>query len=470
MITVQQKKALKKYLALVTDQESALSYEELIGFLYGIAITPEAIAPDEWLPTIFADGLQASSGRDELAAMIACFTEASNSLIADFQANTLEFPYDLSRLKKKDFDSMYLWTDGFDEALALRPEIWEPEEMLFLSEEKADSVFFSLMIIAGITDPEASQEFFATIPDEIFQEAFPDFDPETEERETQLFAFLLASLPLAFATLQDYARSISKKSPSPKKRAKKPIPIRSAAASPTPSCGGCGSSKEQSSCAGKKEGGCGNLTLVPTTAAKKSTVIQGRFPKKGASAASSPVYQLKITLQGAKPPIWRRIQVPGITTLALLHEVIQICMGWTDYHLHQFIIEKTKYTLPDSDGDLLGSRDERSFTLQALAAKLEPHFQYIYDFGDDWQHRIQVEKILAAGEGHPYPVLLAGKRACPPEDIGGLPGYLELLEISGDPESEEFETTMAWLGEDFSPESFDRAEIAEINMRLKGLS
>ena len=469
MITTQQKKTLKKFLAMAPDQEIVFSYEELTGFLFGIAMTPDLIAPSEWLPIIFDGNLPAKkTSKDDLDAMLSCLLEVYNTLVADFQADALLFPFDLNRLKKKDFELMYLWTAGFDEALALRPEIWEPEEMPFLSEEKADSVFFSLMIISGITDPDSSHDFFSTIPDEIFQEAFPEFDPVTEERDAQLFAFLLASLPLAIETLQDYARIVSKNGPSKKKRAKKPIPIRSAVTKPASSCTDCGSGKQQP-CGSKKGEGCANLTLVPGTAAKKSTVIQGKFPRKGAGNTPAPVYQLKITLQGAKPPIWRRIQVPGTTTLAKLHSIIQVSMGWTDSHLHQFIVGKTYYALPDPDNDP-ASRDERNFTLHALADTLEPHFQYIYDFGDDWQHRIQVEKVLAAGDGHPYPVLLTGKRACPPEDIGGIDGYMNMLEFSSDPDSEEFEEALTYLGEDFSSESFGRAEITEINETLKELT
>jgi len=171
-------------------------------------------------------------------------------------------------------------------------------------------------------------------------------------------------------------------------------------------------------------------------------------------ADDSPVYQLKVTLKGSKPPIWRRIQVRGNTTLAKLHGIIQTAMGWTDSHLHQFTIDGVSYGTPDPDGEL-ELKSERRVKLGQLVARGKARFRYEYDFGDSWDHEIEVEQILPPEPGVRYPVCLAGKLACPPEDCGGIWGYVEFLEAIGNPEHEEHEAMLEWVGGAFAPEAFD---------------
>jgi hypothetical protein len=172
------------------------------------------------------------------------------------------------------------------------------------------------------------------------------------------------------------------------------------------------------------------------------------------------VYQLKITLRGIRPPIWRRVLVPGKFNLNKLHDVIQIAMGWTDSHLHQFIINGEPYGVPDAD-DWEPVRDERRYSLIKIAPQEKSKFSYEYDFGDSWQHIILVEKILAPEAGVKYPVCIKGKRACPPEDVGGIWGYEEFLEAIRDPKHEEYDSYLEWLGEEFDPERCDLEEINE---------
>lgn len=206
-------------------------------------------------------------------------------------------------------------------------------------------------------------------------------------------------------------------------------------------------------------------------------IIEGKSPKprKPRVAATKPVipeaaYQLKVTLSHCKPPIWRRILVPGHLSLAKLHDVLQICLGWTDSHLHQFIIDKTYYGRPDfvEDWGLARILDERRHRLGSLGLETGSGFSYEYDFGDSWDHKIKVEKIVPTEENPPkHPVLLGGKRACPPEDVGGPYGYQGFLEIIADPEHEEHEETLEWLGSGFDPDFFDLARINKILMKIK---
>ncbi len=175
------------------------------------------------------------------------------------------------------------------------------------------------------------------------------------------------------------------------------------------------------------------------------------------------VYQFKITLKGIKPAIWRRIQVPETYNFWDLHVAIQDAMGWEDYHLHEFLIthpktkEKVNIGIPDEESKIWGQeiipehkqKIAKWFTMENKVA------EYTYDFGDDWKHKIQLEKILPRDKNTNYPVCIAGKRACPPEDCGGEWGYVDLIEAIEDPDHPEHEEMLEWAGEDFDPDYFD---------------
>jgi hypothetical protein len=150
-----------------------------------------------------------------------------------------------------------------------------------------------------------------------------------------------------------------------------------------------------------------------------------------APSDSSLTYQIRVSLDGARPPVWRRIVVPGSTTLAKLHDILQVAMGWEDYHLHQFTIAGKRYGNREHDEGELGFIDERRHTLQSLFPEKGVRFRYQYDFGDGWEHTLVVEKIVPIGQGGHRPVCVAGAHACPPEDVGGIGGYAEYLAASG---------------------------------------
>lgn len=177
------------------------------------------------------------------------------------------------------------------------------------------------------------------------------------------------------------------------------------------------------------------------------------------------VYQLKVTLRNSKPPIWRRLLVLDSSTLYDLHIIIQIVMGWTDYHLHQFIIEGQYYGVPDPD-DWEPMIDERRYRLNQIVSSENYKFVYEYDFGDSWEHEIVLEKILPPDPNVKYPICIKGKRACPPEDIGGVWGYEEFLEIMKDPAHEEYDSYVEWLGDEFDPEEFDLEEINQVLQKI----
>ncbi len=173
--------------------------------------------------------------------------------------------------------------------------------------------------------------------------------------------------------------------------------------------------------------------------------------------APSEIYQIKVTLKNSKPPIWRRLLVPSNITLARLHDIIQVAMGWQDYHLHQFTIGGVYYGEPEPDMDWVEVRDERRFHLNQLSPGAK--FVYEYDFGDGWEHVVLIEKALPPDPERRYPVCIKGRRACPPEDVGGIWGYEEFLKAIQDPKHEEHEEYLEWVGGEFDPERFDLEEV-----------
>jgi hypothetical protein len=172
------------------------------------------------------------------------------------------------------------------------------------------------------------------------------------------------------------------------------------------------------------------------------------------------VHQLKITLEHSRPTIWRRVQVPSAMTLEDLHAVIQLSFGWTDSHLHAFVIDGQRYVTSDPDLDLDGI-DEDSVPLSSVLPK-GTRGRYLYDFGDHWDHRVLVEDVLPVEPSVAYPVCLAGESACPPEDCGGFPGYATMLEQLADRTHPERESWLEWLGGDFDPTVFSLTEANEL--------
>ena len=172
--------------------------------------------------------------------------------------------------------------------------------------------------------------------------------------------------------------------------------------------------------------------------------------------ADVPIYQIKVTLEGSKPPIWRRLLVRSDITLGELHHIIQAAMGWWDYHLHQFIVGETYYGVPNPDYlDYTEMHDESQVTLSQIVPGERSRFRYEYDFGDGWLHQILVEKILPPEPGQHYPACVKGRRACPPEDVGGIWGYEGFLEAIQNPEHPEREDYLEWIGGEFDPVASD---------------
>lgn len=202
----------------------------------------------------------------------------------------------------------------------------------------------------------------------------------------------------------------------------------------------------------------GLIPYIPADGAPGSAG-SGRKQEPGAGGR---VYQLKITLEDVRPPIWRRVLVPADTTLVGLHRVIQAAMGWEDYHLWRFEVGGVEYAEPSREDRGRGTRNACKARLNQLTGP-GGVLLYEYDFGDGWEHRVQVEEVLPAEPGREYPAYVAGERAGPPEDSGGPLGYERLLEVLTDASAPEHDDMLEWVGEDFEPEMVD---VEEIRFRL----
>ena len=167
------------------------------------------------------------------------------------------------------------------------------------------------------------------------------------------------------------------------------------------------------------------------------------------------VYELHVELEDIEPPIWRRILVPATITLPKLHDLLQLVMGWTDSHLHSFQIGQKTFSTSHADLQELNMLDERKHTLESVLGDSIREFLYEYDFGDSWRHHIKVKSLAHPNTDWFYPLCVAGERAAPPDDVGGVMGYDEFLSAIKNPKHEEHDSMLVWIGGVFDPEGFD---------------
>jgi hypothetical protein len=216
--------------------------------------------------------------------------------------------------------------------------------------------------------------------------------------------------------------------------------------------------------AGRKHSGNSKLRLVRPSDEEQGP-MERREPKY--------IFVFRISFKYIRPPIWRSVQVPGSFTLGDFHQVIQDAMGWDDAHLHEFSINHINYGSMPEDGfqDLdMELENEDAYTLDTLGLAEKQRFVYTYDFGDDWEHQILVSKVLPveefSEEDKRTPRCLKGKRACPPEDCGGVFGYEEVMEALAAPHKKKYRELLNWAG-GFDPEYFDIHKVNRL-FRLNG--
>jgi hypothetical protein len=178
------------------------------------------------------------------------------------------------------------------------------------------------------------------------------------------------------------------------------------------------------------------------------------------------IIELKVTLEYIEPAVTRILQVPADIRLDRLHLTLQAAMGWTNSHLYMFEAEGTTWGLPDPDfggDDLPANKTTLAGVLEDTGART---IRYIYDFGDSWEHMLQISKITDPIPGDLYPRLTDISSRCPPEDVGGFPGYEEFVEAMADPKHPEHASLKEWYGGAFDPSTPPADELRFEVLRL----
>jgi hypothetical protein len=178
------------------------------------------------------------------------------------------------------------------------------------------------------------------------------------------------------------------------------------------------------------------------------------------------VYSLRLTVGDVQPRIWRRLLVRETMWLSRLHDAIQVLFGWYDYQTHVFVVGDRRHGNPvNRDGVVI--EDDRDVTLAELRFSGQDRLAYDYRFAEGWHVDLRVEKTLAAEKGGAYPKCVAGARAGPPEDCGGIEAYKDMLYCLKHPGTDFGREWRKWLGPDYDPE---RCDLAAINKALKRLA
>ncbi len=175
----------------------------------------------------------------------------------------------------------------------------------------------------------------------------------------------------------------------------------------------------------------------------------------GAADSFNEIATLRIELVGSEPLIWREVEVPTSVTLKVLHHIVQAAMGWFDDHLWELTVAGRRYG-PSAAGKA---------RLRDVLRPSKTRIDYLYDFGDSWEHRLTLTRIRAGDPGLSYPRYVAGERNAPPEDCGGLPGFYELLDAVRDPAHPEHDHATEWL-DDYDPDTIDEEPINAALLRI----
>ena len=187
-----------------------------------------------------------------------------------------------------------------------------------------------------------------------------------------------------------------------------------------------------------------------------------------------PVARIRIELREIEPKLWRRVDVPLSSTLLVLHDIIQVTVGWTDSHLFEFVAGERVYSEHFPDDEFFGRKvyNAAGIRLRTLIERGVERLLYVYDFGDNWRHDVLIEEVREGAAEVDYPAFVAGERCCPPEDVGGVPGFMRFLEAALNPFHEEHDEVLTWYGKPFDPDDIDeryvRMALSTIANRRRG--
>lgn len=206
-ISAQQKQTLLNFLALADDPKKAFAYEELLGFIFGLAITPDTIPPREWLPAIFEGEMPEFPPKETAQIMLSAITDLLHANMTLARGEKLQFPFNPFTADDQEIQAMMLWILGLNQALLLRPAIWAPESSSVLSAGDFDKIHFSMGVLESIVNPDSAKQFGEKISDQMLLDVFPNYGKDQSKREQAVSAFLIASVPMAVTFLTNYARA-----------------------------------------------------------------------------------------------------------------------------------------------------------------------------------------------------------------------------------------------------------------------
>ena len=177
-----------------------------------------------------------------------------------------------------------------------------------------------------------------------------------------------------------------------------------------------------------------------------------------------PVARIRIELQDLEPKIWRRVDVPLSSTLAALHDIIQVLFRWQDYHLYEFAVGERVYGVPSDEDEFYDRKVYKAaaIRLKTVIERGVDRFLYVYDFGDNWRHDVIVEEVRDGDEDTEYPAFVDGARRAPPEDVGSTDGFMEFLEAVFDVGHAEHARMLEWCGGAFDPDDIDERWIRSV--------
>ncbi len=191
-----------------------------------------------------------------------------------------------------------------------------------------------------------------------------------------------------------------------------------------------------------------------------------KSPKAAASDTINEIATVRIELQDTDPPIWREVEVPTSITLKMLHDVIQAVMGWFDHHLWEFTVDKQRYGLPiDEDWGTEPRKEAAKVRLRDILKPRKTIIDYLYDFGDSWEHRLTVTDVRTGDPEVSYPRYVGGNRNAPPEDCGGIPGFYDMLEALADPDHPNHADATEWA-DGYDPDTIDELPIQYALLRI----
>jgi hypothetical protein len=178
------------------------------------------------------------------------------------------------------------------------------------------------------------------------------------------------------------------------------------------------------------------------------------------------VIQIKISLKYSSPLIWRRLQVPATQPLRGLHRIIQASFSWNSSHLYVFNVDGIEYGDPELDNGEMGWENDQNRKLSQIA-KVTDNFTYTYDFGDNWEHKIEIEEFLKSKKGVKYPLCIDGKETAPLDDVGSIPGHYNMLEALSNPDHPEHEEYCSWVGEFYHLQKFNISHVNELGLQRR---